>query len=101
MLQYPASLLTAAALVDSLVCVVARGPEVDVCEWQASSAPMDCECVCDVDISSSQTHLLEGNKLIENVILDVQDVLRLSNVSRVVFLPLLAEGCVADGTGRV
>ena len=48
-----------------------------------------------------QTHLLEGNKLIENVILDVQDVLRLSNVSRVVFLPLLAEGCAADGTGRV
>lgn len=91
-LQYPVTLLTAAALIDGLIFALARHyrmeAETDVCQCKASPTPLLSECVPDdIEPTSSQIYLFEATELVDDVILDVRDVLHLSEVSRILFVP--------------
>lgn len=92
MLRYPVSLLTAAALIDGLTCALVRHfrteTEANVCERKVPPTPLDSECVSyGIEPTSSQIYLFEATELVDVVILDVRDVLELSDVSRIPFVP--------------
>lgn len=86
MLQYPVTLLTAAALIDGLIFALARHykteAEVNVCKCKAPPKTPVFGCIPDdTDPMSWQVHLFEATQLVDDVILDVRDVLQLSDVS--------------------
>ncbi|KAG8215656.1 hypothetical protein J3R82DRAFT_7530 [Butyriboletus roseoflavus] len=86
MLQYPVSLLTAAALIEGLLFALARHyraeAEANVCKCKTPGpAP---ECVPDgAEPTSWQIHHFEASQLVDDVILDVKDVLQLSDTNNV------------------
>ncbi|KAG9312418.1 hypothetical protein JVU11DRAFT_6799 [Chiua virens] len=80
-LQYPVTLLTAAALVDGLVFALTRhfrmeGEDNDTLPTRAVSKIIPD----DVEATSWQICCFEAKQLVENVILDIRDVLELSEV---------------------
>jgi len=87
-LQYPVTLLTAAALVESLAfalaCHYRTEGEANICTCKALAKTQSSESVLD---DSGQTlwqiHLYEASQLVDDVILDVRDVLHLSAVCRI------------------
>lgn len=85
-LQYPVTLLTAAALIDGLISALARQykteSEANVCKCKVPSKTPVSEYVPDDDDPTSwQIHRFEATQLVDDVILDVRDVLQLSDVS--------------------
>ncbi|KAF9244440.1 hypothetical protein BU15DRAFT_71427 [Melanogaster broomeanus] len=89
MLQYPITLLTAAALVDSLVFAVARQYKSEaqasappVCKCRSAAPPLSPKLIPLDDIRSTswQIYIYEAMQLVEGVILDVKDVLQLSEM---------------------
>ncbi|KAH0835447.1 hypothetical protein J3R83DRAFT_9080 [Lanmaoa asiatica] len=85
MLQYPVTLLTAAALVEGLMFALARQyrmeAEADVCQCKAPSKTPVSEWVPgDIEPTPGQIHRFEATQLVDDVILDVIDVLQLSDM---------------------
>ncbi|KAF9222225.1 hypothetical protein BS17DRAFT_196099 [Gyrodon lividus] len=91
MLQYPITLLTAATLIDSLVFSLARqykseaeahGPPA--CKCHSAPPPQVPERIplnnINIQPSLSQVYVYEATQLVEAVILDVKDVLQLSDM---------------------
>ncbi|KIJ19578.1 hypothetical protein PAXINDRAFT_96863 [Paxillus involutus ATCC 200175] len=88
MLQYPISLLTAAALVDTLVFSLARQYKSEA----ESKSPSSCKCRLspppiperippkDIRPTSWQIYIHEATEVVENVVLDVKDVLQISDL---------------------
>lgn len=89
MLQYPVSLLTAAALIDGLIFALARHykteAEANVCNCKnppKTPGPVPERVLDDTEPMTWQIHHFEATHLVDDVILDVKDVLQLSDVSR-------------------
>lgn len=100
MLQYPVTLLTAAALVDGLIFALARHykteAETNVCRCKA---PVSERVPDDTEPTSWQIHHFEATQLVDDVILDVRDVLQLSDVSRIACQCRRLTVWLADGAG--
>ncbi|KAI9566644.1 hypothetical protein HD554DRAFT_2174302 [Boletus coccyginus] len=84
-LQYPVTLLTAAALVDSLAfalaCHYRTEGEANICTCKALARTQSSESMPDDSGPTSwQIHLYEASQLVDDVILDVRDVLHLSAI---------------------
>ncbi|KAF8838225.1 hypothetical protein BDN67DRAFT_1070877 [Paxillus ammoniavirescens] len=89
MLQYPISLLTAAVLVDTLVFSLARQYKSEAeskssssCKCRFSPSPQIPERIPPNDIrpTSWQIYIHEATEVVENVVLDVKDVLHISDL---------------------
>lgn len=93
MLQYPITLLTAAALIEGLISALTRHfkaeAEASVCKCKASPVPLVRD---DIEPTSSQIHLFEATELVDDVVLDIRDVLQLSDVSRIWLMLKWADG---------
>ena len=105
MLQYPVTLLTAAALVDglalALACHYRTEAEANICKCKAVvKTPVSEYVLDDIERMSWQIHLFEATQLVDDVILDVKDVLHLSFVCRInsLYYRWLTVW-LADGTG--
>lgn len=99
MLQYPVTLLTAAALIDSLVSALEsrfkREDEASICNCKESAKTPVSKCILDENEQMAQ-HIRqhEAIKLSCPVIMDIRDVLHLSEVRRLVLVSMLANGMV-------
>ncbi|KAF8129873.1 hypothetical protein EV363DRAFT_1450895 [Boletus edulis] len=85
MMQYPITLLTAAALVDSLTfalaCQFRKEAEPNVCQSKALAKTSVFDSLLDeIDESSWQIHLHDASRLVKDVVLDVKAVLHISSV---------------------
>lgn len=88
MLQYPVTLLTAAALVDglafALACHYRTEAEANICGCKALvKTPVSESVLDDIEPTLWQIYLFEATQLVDDVILDVKDVLHLSLVRRI------------------
>ncbi|KIK97828.1 hypothetical protein PAXRUDRAFT_824553 [Paxillus rubicundulus Ve08.2h10] len=89
MLQYPISLLTAAVLIDTLIFSLAcqykseaESKSSSSCKCRVSPPPQIPERIPPNDIrpTSWQIYIHEATEVVEDVILDVKDVLQLSDL---------------------
>ena len=88
-MQWPVTLLTAAALVDSLAFVLASHynaeDETRICKCKAfAKSPVS-------EDEADEIHLYEASKSVDDVIEDIRDVLHLSPVGRILLASTLTD----------